>query len=96
MNLPKRASVLVESLDERIAGMTKPFLRHLSNVESLLTPQEIEIAAQIREGRSSKEIASLLNLSITTINFHRRNLRRKLNLSHTSTNLQTFLMGLTD
>lgn len=61
---------------------------------SLLTPQEIEVAALIREGRSSKEIAEQLHLSITTVNFHRRNLRDKLNLRHTGTNLRTFLVGL--
>jgi len=60
-----------------------------------LTPQEIEVASLIREGRSSKEIAALLNLSLTTIHFHRRNLRRKLNLRNYSINLRTYLLSLT-
>jgi hypothetical protein len=36
-------------------------------VEAFFTPQEIEVAALIREGRSSKEMAALMNLSLTTI-----------------------------
>jgi DNA-binding CsgD family transcriptional regulator len=76
--------------------LTRPFLGRLSAAEAVLTPQEIEVAALIREGRSSKEIATSMNLSLTTINFHRRNLRRKLKLTNSRTNLRTYLIGLTD
>ncbi len=94
LNLPKQANALIASLDQRILKLTAPFFRRLSNMKTILTPQEIEVAALIREGRSTKEIAAHLNLSITTVNFHRRNLRRKFNLNNTATNLRTFLMGL--
>ena len=94
MKLPEPAQALMGSLDKRLSELTRPFLRRLSTLESVLTPQEIEVAFLIREGLGSKEIAVRLNLEITTVNFHRRNLRRKLNLSNTSANLQTFLMGL--
>lgn len=96
MKLPSSAQALIASLDTRLSDLTRPFLRRLSTLETVLTPQEIEVAALIREGLSSKEIAAQLHLEITTVNFHRRNLRKKLNLSNTSTNLQTFLMGLTE
>ena len=96
MKLPSSAIALIDSLDKRLSELTRPFLRRLSALESVLTPQEIEVAFLIREGLSSKEIATQLNLEITTVNFHRRNLRKKLNLSNTPTNLQTFLMGLTE
>ena len=94
MNLPGQAHALIDSLDKRISGLTRPFLRRLSALESVLTPQEIEVATLIREGLSSKEIAAQLHLGITTVNFHRRNLRKKLNLNNTPTNLQSFLMNL--
>jgi DNA-binding NarL/FixJ family response regulator len=94
MKLPQPANALLASLDQRLSELTKPFLRRLTAVESVLTPQEIEVASLIRQGLSSKEIAAQLHLEITTVNFHRRNLRKKLNLSHTATNLRAFLMGL--
>jgi DNA-binding CsgD family transcriptional regulator len=94
MKLPGPAQALIASLDNRLSELTRPFLRRLSTLESVLTPQEIEVAFLIREGLSTKEIAAQLNLEITTVNFHRRNLRKKLNLSNTSTNLHSFLMGL--
>lgn len=93
--LPPRARPLTASLRARLEDLTRPFLRRLSAAMRTLTPQEIEIASLIREGRSSKEIAGQLDLSLATINFHRRNLRQKLNLKNTRTNLQSYLTSLT-
>jgi DNA-binding CsgD family transcriptional regulator len=92
--LRERQKAMLVSLQERLSTLTQPFMRRLSAIESKLTPQEIEVAALIRQGLRSKEIADHLGLSIATVNFHRRNLRRKLNLRNTSTNLRSFLLGL--
>jgi DNA-binding NarL/FixJ family response regulator len=45
-----------------------------------LTAREREITQLLAEGRSSKEAASLLNLSTKTVETHRSNIMRKLNL----------------
>ena len=94
--LPQAAGPILTSLERRLAELTQPFLRRLSAAEAVLTPQEIEVAALIREGLSSKEIAARMHLSLTTINFHRRNLRRKLNLRNAGINLRTYLLSLTE
>ena len=46
----------------------------------LLSPREIEIITLIAEGKSSKEIASILFLSFRTIQNHRTKIMKKLNL----------------
>jgi two-component system, NarL family, response regulator NreC len=46
----------------------------------LLTPREREILQMLAEGKSNKDIATLLNLSLYTVETHRRNLQDKLNL----------------
>jgi len=46
----------------------------------LLTPREREILQLIAEGKSNKEIASMLNLSVYTVETHRANLMGKLGL----------------
>jgi RNA polymerase sigma factor (sigma-70 family) len=46
----------------------------------LLSPREREILQLVAEGKSSKEIAAVLNLSVYTIETHRSNLMQKLNL----------------
>jgi two-component system response regulator NreC len=46
----------------------------------LLTSREKEILQLLAQGKSSKEIAALWNLSTYTVDTHRRNLHEKLNL----------------
>jgi len=45
-----------------------------------LTDREREILQLVAEGRSSKEIASILHISVKTIAFHRDNIKHKLGL----------------
>jgi DNA-binding NarL/FixJ family response regulator len=46
----------------------------------LLTPREREIVHLIAEGSSSKEVPDRLQISVKTVDTHRSNLMRKLNL----------------
>jgi two-component system, NarL family, response regulator NreC len=46
----------------------------------LLTPREREILQLIAEGKSNKDVANLLDLSVYTVESHRSNLMEKLNL----------------
>ena len=61
--------------------LLKSFLRRPSGSQSILTPREREIVQLIAEGYSNKRIASILNLSIKTVETHRAAVMRKLNLS---------------
>lgn len=51
-----------------------------------LTSRERETLQLIAEGKSAKEIAFVLNISVKTVSFHRENIRRKLSL-HTTAEL---------
>jgi two-component system response regulator NreC len=46
----------------------------------LLSPREREVLQLVAEGKSSKEIANTLNLSVYTVETHRAKLMQKLNL----------------
>ncbi|ACN16503.1 two component sensory box hisitidine kinase/LuxR domain protein [Desulforapulum autotrophicum HRM2] len=94
LNPSGKEKKIISLIESELNNIASPFLRHISNFEAVLTPQELKIASLIKQGQSSKEIADLLNLSITTVNFHRRNLRDKLGLKNTATNLNTFLLHL--
>jgi DNA-binding CsgD family transcriptional regulator len=50
----------------------------------LFTIRELEILALLGQGKTSKEIAVLLNLGVTTIASHRRNICRKLRIHSTA------------
>jgi DNA-binding NarL/FixJ family response regulator len=46
----------------------------------LLTPRESEILSALARGESSKQIARALDLSVRTVETHRQNIKRKLEL----------------
>ena len=51
------------------------------NQPDLLTARETEVLKLVAEGKSSKEIAAILCLSIRTVDNHRSNIMRKLNIT---------------
>jgi len=55
-------------------------LRGADDKYELLTAREREVLHLLAEGKSNKEIAGLLNLSLFTVETHRKNLQEKLNL----------------
>jgi len=46
----------------------------------LLTPREREVLQLVAEGKSNKEVATILNLSVYTVETHRSNIMEKLKL----------------
>jgi two-component system, NarL family, response regulator NreC len=54
--------------------------RGIEDSYELLTSREREILQLLAEGKSNKDIAGMLNLSLYTVETHRRNLQDKLNL----------------
>ncbi|MFC1896835.1 LuxR C-terminal-related transcriptional regulator, partial [Thermodesulfobacteriota bacterium] len=57
-----------------------------------LTSTEAQVAACVREGKTSKEIADLMKLSYRTVEAHRASIRKRLGLSNKSVNLRTWLL----
>lgn len=92
--LSPRERTLAEIIDSRLNEIISPFLNKLSTVSKLLTPQEIKVATFVREGRTSKEIADILGISASAVDFHRKKLREKLGLSNTKSNLRSYLLSL--
>ncbi len=55
-----------------------------NNKLNTLSPRELEIVGLLKEGLSSKEIASILYVSTKTVEVHRYNILKKLNLKNTA------------
>jgi PAS domain S-box-containing protein len=81
-------------LERNINEIISPFLRTLSSKYPNLTPMEIKVITFIKEGRTTKEMAKLLNASARTVEAHRDHIRRKLNLNKRKANLRSYLLSL--
>jgi two-component system response regulator NreC len=75
---PTVAAVLMEDYVRQLRA------RGLSDSYDLLTDREREILQLLAEGRSNKEVASLLDVGLSTVETHRANLMQKLNLHNTA------------
>lgn len=58
------------------------FRKRTSSVLSVLTPREAQVMRLIAEGKTSKEIAVMLDLSLETVRGYRKTLIRKLNVNN--------------
>ena len=59
------------------------YRKHVTDPLDLLTSREREVLQMIAEGKTNKEIASTLNLSVYTVEAHRGRVMEKLNLHST-------------
>ena len=92
--LKPRNKTLVEIIENHLKDIISPLLQKFSNAKIILTPQEIKVVALIKDGNSSKEIADILTISETTVNFHRKNLRKKFGLKNRQMNLRSYLISM--
>lgn len=92
--LKAKDRTLVEIIDTHLQDIISPLLQRFANANILLTPQEMQVASLVKDGKTSKEIADVLNISETTVNFHRKNLRVKFGLRNKRTNLRSYLLSI--
>jgi PAS domain S-box-containing protein len=94
IGLGAEQSAFVKILEANIKNITSSFSHRLSPRYMNLTFKELQIADLVKEGNSSKDVAMILNVSEMTVDFHRKNIRRKLAIADRKTNLRTYLSRL--
>jgi len=95
----KKGNNLNETQLEQIniieSHLRSPFMNSRPALMGLnLTPREMQVANLILSGKTTKEIAELLNLSTSSIDFHRNHLREKLGIRNKKTNLRGYLLSM--
>ena len=81
-------------LQKNLGDITSSFAKGIVTPMFKLSPREIEVCNLVRNGLTSKEIASMLRVSPLTVERHRYNIRRKLGIVNAKVNLTTFLVDL--
>lgn len=88
-------TVIVDIVESNLNEILSPFIKSMASKYANFTPKEIQIADLMKKGKTTKEISTILNLSPRTIDIHRYNIRRKLNINKKKVNLQSYLLSLT-
>jgi len=93
-SLETKDEAYINIVEANLKDIVSPFSQKLSTKYITFTPKELQVANLIKEGKTTKEIAELLNTSPGTIDFHRNNIRTKLNLKNRRANLKSYLLTL--
>jgi PAS domain S-box-containing protein len=81
-------------LEDCLNAIFAPYAHTLAAEFPRLTSTEIDVANFIVQGKRTKEIANVLNVTPKAIEVHRNNLRRKFGLTNQKTGLRTHLLAL--
>ena len=81
----------VEKLESRLKEILEDGTDSFRGRLEKLTPRELEVCELIKQGLSSKEIATRLNVSLLTVHKHRETIRKKLGIANKEMNLSTYL-----
>lgn len=91
-----RQRTCLEILETNLHELTTSFCRQMNQLPLGFTPREMQVANFVKNGKSTKEIAQLLNLSVETINSHRKRIREKIGIRNKKRNLRTALISRID
>jgi len=90
----ERLQSYVNILESNLEDIVSPLSWKLTAKNLNLTPQELQVANLIRRGKSTKHISRLMGLSIRTVEFHRKNIRKKMGLVNRNKSLRSHLLKL--
>jgi DNA-binding CsgD family transcriptional regulator len=79
--------------EEAFNNADQDFLKKIKDIHLSLTPNDLRLCAYLRLNLSSKEIASLLNISSKSVEIKRYRLRKRMNLEH-GTNLISYILSV--
>ncbi len=94
IHIEKSAADCVAAIESSLEEIVGPYSQKLSLTRAALTLKENQIANLIMEGKTTKEIAEILGISAGTVDFHRNNIREKLDIKNKGITLQAYLLTL--
>jgi PAS domain S-box-containing protein len=89
----EKQKTYLEIAEANMRSITSSFSRDLHFKHLNLTHTELHISNLIRDGKTTGEIAQLMNLSVRTVESHRKNIRKKMGLTDVKANLRATFMS---
>jgi len=86
-----KQQLLLGIIEAHLNELLSPLLKKLQQFN--LTPKEVQVAAMVKDGKTTKDIAEILSVETSSIDTHRNSIRKKLGLSR-RVNLQSKLQSL--
>ncbi|MCI5167277.1 MAG: DNA-binding response regulator [Candidatus Electrothrix sp. GM3_4] len=86
--------VLFQEIEIIFQELTKSFVPGGVEMGKTLSPSELQIVNLIKQGKASKEISNICNISVSTIASHRKTIRKKLNITNRKVNLYNYLSSI--
>lgn len=83
----------IRIIGAHIDSITRRFSPQARKIMLKLSPRETMIADLVRQGKTSKDIATLLHISLRTVETYRNNLRKKLGINKKKISLRTYLIA---
>jgi PAS domain S-box-containing protein len=94
LNKDESTNAFISIIESNLNDITASFSRRLALEFYDLSKAEFKVANFIRQGKSSREIAADLGLSVRTVEAYRNSIRRKLRIKNRKVNLRTFLLSV--
>jgi PAS domain S-box-containing protein len=92
--LDEKQTAYLKVLESNLNSIISPFAYTLSSKFLGLTPKEIQVANLVKDGKTAKHIAELFNVSVRTVEAHKRSIRTKTRIKNSKTNLRSYLLSL--
>ena len=90
--LDDRQMACLGVMETHCQEIMSPFMKTLQLHN--LTPTESKVSSLIKAGKTTKEIAAILGVASSSIDTHRKNIRKRFGLSNMPVNLATYLRSL--
>ena len=90
--LEPNQSLLIDIIERNLNDFLSPFCMKITSFD--FTPREMEVILLTKEGKTAKQMAQFLNVSVDAISRHRYHIRKKLGLNKRRHNLRSHLLSL--
>jgi len=92
--LNDRQKNYLEIMESNLNEIISSFTHNLATNFLGFTPSEIQIANLVMFGKTTKDIAGMMNVSQKTVEFHRDNIRKKIGIKNKKINLRSRLLSI--